>query len=162
MAWWAVDRREEALFALSLPLIALPLVMVPVIDVMAAHRSGKPATVAIHSRLTADTEVIGVETFSPSMPFYLDRSVTLSSSTGRPFTSNSIIHAYDQLVETEPTLRPPDWWWRALAACTRPVIFVLRPSYRKASQVLEAAEVPLLFESRKLMIYGPCQVKTST
>jgi len=154
-AWLASRYRDWALVALSLPLVLLPVAAGSLIDEIARQRSGKELALALRPYLTPDTVIIGIETFSPSLTFYLERSLILSSSTGDALRSNYIRRFYQDLADADSsTLRSSGLWRQALAACDKPTIFLLDPAYRAERALLEEAGLPLIFENRKLVAMG--------
>ena len=156
--WLAACRRSGAIVALSLPLVVLPSLVAPLLSEAAALRSGKDLAAALTPSLTAETLVVGLEAFSPSLTFYLGRPVMVASTTGEPLDSNYILHSYEQWVDTDASsLRSHEWWWQTMARCRRPSVFILHPALGDIRRVLEERGMPLLFEDRRWVAYGPCQ-----
>jgi 4-amino-4-deoxy-L-arabinose transferase-like glycosyltransferase len=156
LAWSGARRPLLAPMALSLPLLALPLATAPLMDAVAARRSARDLAAALPVGGAAGVEVVGIETFSPSLTFYLGRPIRLSTATGAPLGSNYVLRHYAELVIAEPTsLCPAGCWHRVLAECARPAVFLLRPGHTDRA-VLAGAGLPVLFESRKLLAMGPC------
>ena len=94
----ALWRRDFAVIALSVPILILPLATNSLMQSLATRRSEKALAIAIRPHLTSTSEVIGVEAFTGSMAFYLERPITVVSPDGEEFTSNYIIRHYEQFV----------------------------------------------------------------
>jgi hypothetical protein len=90
----ALWRRDLAVIALSIPILAIPLVTNPLLNALATRRSEKGLALAVRGRMTNDTEVVGVEAFTGSMAFYLQRPFAVVTADGEEFTSNYIIRHY--------------------------------------------------------------------
>jgi 4-amino-4-deoxy-L-arabinose transferase-like glycosyltransferase len=149
-------RRDWGLLALVLPVAVIPVVAMPLMDAIGADRSSRAVAEAIGPVLSAETEVVAVGTYPLSLPFYLDRTLTLVTADARELTSNYLARSHERLREApRSTLRPPDWWEEALALCERPRVFVVPLGSDDVRRRLEAA-LPLRALSRKIAVYGPC------
>jgi 4-amino-4-deoxy-L-arabinose transferase-like glycosyltransferase len=156
IGWLAAPRRRVlAIAALSLPVAGLPLLAAPAVEALAAQRSVYGFVEAIRPHLQGDTEVFGVETYSPGLSFYLQRTIPLASVDANHLRSNFIMRTYDRWVDDEGVLRPRRAAWRALRRCDRPRIFVVMRFYDDLRTRIEDAGVPVLAESRRLIAYGP-------
>jgi 4-amino-4-deoxy-L-arabinose transferase-like glycosyltransferase len=161
--WLLAERRRLAPMALSLPLVLLPGSTAPLANAVAESRSGKGAAAAIREQLTSDTAFLGVETYSPSLAYYLDRPIEVSSSTGRPFRTNYIEYAYPSLVGTGSAgLQAAQAWRGAVAACGHPLVVLLKSSYEVERLELESMGLPLVYVDRKLTLLGPCRSRGLT
>jgi 4-amino-4-deoxy-L-arabinose transferase-like glycosyltransferase len=158
LSWRFARRRDLAPVLLSLPLLALGPLLAPAIDEIARTRSAAEAAAAMRPHLTAETRIVGIATFSPSLIFYLGRPILVSTATLRPFGSNSLSRFAAAAPAAESPLRPAGWWWGVLEACDTPTIFVLREHYRGERDILAAAGLEVLFEGRTLTVMGPCRV----
>lgn len=155
-AWFLARRGDWALPALVLPVGAIPLVALPLMGAIGASRSSKTVADAVRPLLTAQTEVVAVQTYPLSLPFYLGRTLTLATRDGRELTSNYIARRYERLrLLPGSPLRPVDWWVEALVVCDRPRLFVI-PAGRRDLRARAASSVPLRAGNRKIAIYGPC------
>jgi len=111
---------------------------------------------AIAGAAGPETEVVGVGAFPLSLPFYLQRHVTVSTADGAELTSNYVVRNLEALRRMRTTtLRGPDWWREALLSCTRPRVFVVRVVDMDARAALER-DLPLLVLTRKYAVFGPC------
>lgn len=88
-------RPDLAIAALSVPILAIPLVVNPVMNALAMRRSEQSLALAMRPHMTPDTEVAGVEAFTGSMAFYLERPFAVITPDGEEFTSNYIIRHYE-------------------------------------------------------------------
>jgi 4-amino-4-deoxy-L-arabinose transferase-like glycosyltransferase len=155
-AWLLARRDEWALPALVLPVSAIPVVALPLMSAIGASRSSKAVAEAVRPLLTAKTEVVAVETYPLSLPFYLGRTLILATRDGSELTSNYITRRYERLqLRPGSTLRPEAWWSEALALCDRPRLFVV-PAERRDLRARVASTLPLRAENRKIALYGPC------
>ena len=126
-------------------------------DEIARERSAKDLAAAVRPYLERETEVVGIETFSPSLAFYLGRPIRVSSATGLALGSNYVQRHYERLADPDsPFLCPPECWQESLRACAQPTIFLLKPRRETERATLAAAGLPLLFEDRRLVAMGPC------
>lgn len=148
-------RRPWTLPALVLPVAVIPVVAMPLMDAIGRDRSSRDAARAIAPVLTAETEIVTVGAYPLSLPFYLDRTLTLVTGDGHELTSNYVVRHHDRLRRTSPALRPPGWWEAALADCSRPRVFVVPVDSGAVARRL-ATDLPLLAASRKYTVYGPC------
>jgi 4-amino-4-deoxy-L-arabinose transferase-like glycosyltransferase len=162
LAWAAARRKGIALIALALPVAAMPLVLAPILAEIGTVRSARDLAAAIAPHLQGGAEVVGVQAFPPSLPFYLARPVLVVSRRGRELTSNYVIRAYSRLVaEPSSPLRPGDWWRGALQACAHPLIFVVDRDDEQTASTLRAAHLPALYSNRRFAAFGPCQAAAS-
>jgi len=141
--------------ALVLPVAVIPVVAMPLMDAIGRDRSSRDAAEAVAPVLTAGTEIVAVGTYPLSLPFYLDRTLTLVTVDGRELTSNYVVRRHERLRRASLGLRPPGWWEEALAACDRPRLFVVPMDSVGVAQRL-AATLPVRAVTRKYAVYGPC------
>ncbi len=153
-------RRSTALasVALALPLIALPVLTRPLHARVAEERSGRGLAAALTERIEAGSEILGIETFSPSAAFALDVPWIVVSADGVALRSNSIERFYESLAAApDSTLRPKEFWPGALAACPRPYLFVVKPQYAEERAAFARAGLPCFYESSRYVACGPCR-----
>jgi 4-amino-4-deoxy-L-arabinose transferase-like glycosyltransferase len=157
LGWISSRHRGLALAALSLPLVMFTSIAAPLVAAVADSRSGSAMASALRPHLTSDTVIVGIDTFVPSLNFYLQRSIRLSSSNGEPLRSNYVLQDYDVLAASNPAvLRPGGWWDEALRSCSEPMIFLVRHECRRERMLLRAAGLPLLYQDGKVVAMGPC------
>jgi len=131
-------RREIVLAALTLPVIAIPLAADPLMHALAQRRSTKSFVEELRPHLTPQTEVIGVEAFTGSLAFYLERPVTLVTEDGSELTSNYIVRRYERFVSSPASLLKPLPYFEQSLANAAPRVYVLRNSDGKRRALLES------------------------
>ena len=65
--------------ALSLPVFVLPLAANPVLSSLGERRSEQALVAKILPYVTAQTEIVGLEAYSGSMSFYLQRPIVVAT-----------------------------------------------------------------------------------
>jgi len=142
--------------ALVLPVTAIPVLAMPLMRAVGVDRSSREVAAALRPVLGAQTEVVAIATYPLSLPFYLNRPLTLVTSDAHELTSNYITR-HHQALRRRPgsLLRFPDWWEVALASCERSRIFVV-PMDSTGLQQRLATAMPVRAVSRKYAVYGPC------
>lgn len=149
-------RRDIALFALSVPVAAIPFVSVKLMNAIGSDRSARDLAAAVEQVMTERTEIVAIQTYPLSLPFYLRRDFRIATADGSELTSNYIARSYARLLGVPGSpLRPADWWLDALADCRPPRVFVVRVDNATARSLLEA-RLPLIASNRKVAAYGPC------
>jgi 4-amino-4-deoxy-L-arabinose transferase-like glycosyltransferase len=86
-------RREIAIAALSLPIIAAPITANPLLQSLGARRSAKAFVEQLQPY--ANRQVVGIDDYTGSMQFYLRRPMIVVTPDAEEFTSNYIIRHYD-------------------------------------------------------------------
>ena len=95
----ALWRRQASIVAMSIPILVIPLVTNGVMQSLALRRSEKAVALAMKPHLTPSTEIVGIEAFTGSMAFYLQRPIVVVSPDGDEFTSNYIIRHYGSFAD---------------------------------------------------------------
>jgi hypothetical protein len=87
--------------------------------------------------VTAETEVVGIEAFTGSMAFYLQRPIIIVTPDAEELTSNYIIRHYSAFA-TNPrsTIRPMSWL-PVVFDRKRPRLIIVRDSDRKNRAIVE-------------------------
>jgi 4-amino-4-deoxy-L-arabinose transferase-like glycosyltransferase len=130
-------RRELVLVALSLPMIALPLITQPLMLGIAERRSAKSFATALRPHLAPDTQVIGVEAFTGSLMFYLERPIVVVSEDASELTSNYLIRRYDQFARNPfSPVKPLAYFDQSLGTCCP--MYILRNDDAKRRALLES------------------------
>jgi len=156
LAWAGARHRWIALGALCLPVAAIPAASAGLMRAVGEDRSARDLADVIADAAGPRTEVVGVGAFPPSLPFYLRRTIVLSTTDGRELTSNYVLRNFERLLTARgTTLRDGSWWREALATCSRSRIFVARTDDETARGTL-ARDLPLLAVTRRYAAYGPC------
>jgi len=139
--------------ALSLPLIALPVVLFPVIAALAELRSERALVAMIRTELPAETEVLGLRSWRPSVSFYLRHPVPILSTDGDEIRSNYILRTYDQWVDNDGFLRPAMRLPMDVGRCDQPSVFLVHARQSELQQTLESAGLEKVWTGPKLHAY---------
>jgi 4-amino-4-deoxy-L-arabinose transferase-like glycosyltransferase len=158
LAWLGAARRGRAAAALALPVMLLPALAAPLMRDVGRERSARDLAAAIAPILaTPGAQVVGVAVYPPSLPFYLRRTILVTSRRGHELTSNYIIQSFARWLAAPSTpLRPAGWWRGAVATCDRPWVFVTWSDDLADRAALAAAGLPAVFASDRFAAYGPC------
>ena len=119
-----VTRRDIALIALTIPVIAIPLAANPMMRAIGARRSEATFIEQLRPMVSPRSEVVGIEAFTGSMTFYLQRPMTVVTPDAEEFTSNYLIRHYANFAGGA-SIKPMAWLDTALADAT-PRIFIVR------------------------------------
>jgi 4-amino-4-deoxy-L-arabinose transferase-like glycosyltransferase len=155
-AWLTKARQWPTLLLLTLPVSGIPLVSLHLMQAIGEDRSAQSLAVAIGDAIGESGTVVGVAAYPPSLPFYLRRTIIVSTSDGAELTSNYVTRNIARM-RTMPgsPLRDRTWWRAAAAACHEPTVFVTGVGETRVAAAL-ASELPLLAVTRKYAAYGPC------
>lgn len=166
----ALAARREApslgVAAYAAVVIAIPLAGGTLLRAVGEDRSSGAITDAVAAALSrsaargAPAQVLGVDAYIPSLPFYLRRIIPVATPAGRELTSTYIADYADRFrtVPGSPLL-PADAWKDVLARCPLPTVFITRSGDRDIRQVLHG-RLPLLAEDARFVAYGPCRAGT--
>jgi 4-amino-4-deoxy-L-arabinose transferase-like glycosyltransferase len=131
-------RRELVLVALSLPVLVLPTAANPLLQGISERRSAKAMVAELRPYLTPQTQIIGVEAFTGSMAFYLQRPITVVTADATELTSNYLMRRYDKYTtDPQSPLKPLPYFERSLAS-TAPRIYIVRKKDARWRTMLEA------------------------
>jgi 4-amino-4-deoxy-L-arabinose transferase-like glycosyltransferase len=136
--------------ALSLPMAATPVVLEPVIAAASERRSERSLVTMIRTELPAETEVIGLETWRPSVSFYLQRPIPILSRDGHELRSNYIMRTYDRWVDPEGTLRPAPNDPFDAAECDQPTVVLVHAKQIARQEVMVRAGLERVWVGPKL------------
>ena len=89
-------RRDIAIVALSLPIIAVPITANPLLQAIGERRSAKAFVEKLQPY--ASRPVVGIDDYTGSLQFYLRKPVTVVTPDAEEFTSNYIIRHYAQFA----------------------------------------------------------------
>ena len=89
-------RKEIAIAALSLPIIAVPITANPLLQSIGERRSAKAFVEQL--KPYAGRQVVGIEDYTGSIEFYLRKPVIVVTPDAAEFTSNYILRHYDQFA----------------------------------------------------------------
>jgi 4-amino-4-deoxy-L-arabinose transferase-like glycosyltransferase len=156
LAWLATARRALLLCALSLPVAAIPVTSARLMRAIGADRSTEELARAIDRVADAGTEIVGVQAFPLSLPFYLRRTLTLSTADGSELTSNYLTRSHEYWTDQpDSPLRDHDWWLETLTECRSSRVFVTRAEDSETRGTLQL-HLPLLAITPRWAAYGPC------
>jgi 4-amino-4-deoxy-L-arabinose transferase-like glycosyltransferase len=131
-------RREVVLIALTVPVIAMPLIANPLLNALAERRSAKSFVAELTPYVTPRTHIIGVEAFSGSLAFYLQRRVTLVTEDASELTSNYLRRRYRKFLDVPGSpLEPLSYVEQSLAGA-EPRVYIVRVQDVKWQRLLEA------------------------
>ena len=154
------EHREKVLFALCLPVAAIPFLAGPLMRTVAEGRSSAGLARVVAPLLTAEAEVIAIDTWPPGLGFYLGRQVLVSSDDLGALTSNWVTrHPEDAAAWPDSPLRSGNWWQRALLTCNRPRVFLV-PVNDAPLRALIAGAAPFAADVGGYAVYGPCGAGT--
>jgi len=141
----------------ALPVIALPFVTAPLLRAVGDDRSAAAIARAVAGR----GAVLAVEAYPPSLPFYLRRTIPVSTTGAEELTSNYIAEYHLRLraLPGSPLL-PAHFWLEVLARCAAPTVFVTHDGLPGPRTWLQAA-LPLLADNGHYSAYGPCTPQES-
>jgi len=155
-AWIGAGQRGAAVLALSLPVASIPVVGADLMGAIGRDRSAEDLAIAIRDAAGDGVEIVGISALPLSLPFYANRTVTLSTADGAELTSNYLVRTIDTWRGVPgSTLRDVDWWRQAVTSCARSRAFVVRAEDAPARSFLDGA-MPLIIATRKWAAYGPC------
>ena len=86
-------RRDIAIAALSLPIIAIPLTANTLMEAIGERRSAKAFVEEL--KPYANRPIVGIEDYTGSLQFYLGKPITVVTLDAEEFTSNYITRHYD-------------------------------------------------------------------
>jgi 4-amino-4-deoxy-L-arabinose transferase-like glycosyltransferase len=156
VAWCGAAHRGMSLLALSLPVATIPFSSAGLMGAIGRDRSAEDLAIAIRHAAGEEAEIVGVQAFPPSLPFYADRTITLSTADGSELTSNYLVRDIEAWKDAPgTTLRDRDWWREAVTNCTRSRVFVVGRD-DTSSMAFLAGALPMIVSTRKYVAYGPC------
>jgi len=130
-------RGQVAVIALSIPMLAAPLLMNEAMREVAWRRSAKALVAEIRPLIQVDTEVVGIEAFTGSMAFYLQRPIIIVTPDGAELTSNYIMRHYSRFAgDPRSTIRSMAWLPNAFDH-SRPRLIIVRDNDRRNRAIVE-------------------------
>jgi len=156
VAWCGAANRGATLLALSLPVATIPFASAGLMGAIGQDRSAEDLAIAIRHAAGDGAEIVGVRVFPPSLPFYADRTITLSTADGSELTSNYLVRDIEAWKAAPgTTVRDVDWWREAVTNCTTSRVFVVSRDDTPSMAFLAGA-LPMIVSTRKYVAYGPC------
>jgi hypothetical protein len=147
-------RRELVFIALTLPAVALPLLANPLLNAIGERRSARDFVSELKPHVTPATLVIGVEAFSGSLAFYLQRPLIVVTRDASELTSNYLVRRHQQYTsDPRSPLKPLAWFERSLAS-TSPRVYVIREQDAVWRRMLEARGWKLIADGGRHVAYG--------
>jgi 4-amino-4-deoxy-L-arabinose transferase-like glycosyltransferase len=148
------NRGPALVAALSAPLLAVPVVLQPVISALAEHRSERALATTVASRFPESTAVVGLETWRPSLSFYLARPIPILSADGNELRSNFILRTAERWRDPQGILRPLPASPAELGRCVEPTVVLVYGSRRDLQEQLETAGLELVATGSRLVAYA--------
>jgi 4-amino-4-deoxy-L-arabinose transferase-like glycosyltransferase len=139
--------------ALGLPVVAIPVVLAPAISALAESRSERALVELIRTDLPAETEVLGLEAWRPSLAFYLRRPVPIASRDGDELRSNFIVRTAERWIRQDGVLRPVPSSPTELARCDQPTVVVVHARRPDLQATLAGAGLERIWAGPKLYAY---------
>jgi 4-amino-4-deoxy-L-arabinose transferase-like glycosyltransferase len=156
LAWLgARTRRHLAVIGLALPLLAFPIVGARLMESVATDRSARGLATEVESHLSADTELLWIESYAAGVSFYLEREIPIASSDGAELRSNYILRNSEVFLDDEGLLRPLAAAHRTVSDCGGEKIFLLSTKSRDLGDAIDAAGFEPLLETRRWLAFGP-------
>lgn len=154
---WAAGRRLAGIVAISLPILALPLLSRSVALAVSNDRSARPLAEVLAPYVAERFAIVGLDTFVPSLPFYLGANVVLCAEDFAEMTSNSMLHFERRIVAADRgALLPADCWRRRIAEeVPLRSIFLLKAGRSSEIAALDGRGLVRLYESRRIIAFGP-------
>jgi 4-amino-4-deoxy-L-arabinose transferase-like glycosyltransferase len=147
-------RRELVLVALTFPAIALPLLANPLLNAIGMRRSARDFVAELKPHVTPATQVIGVEAFSGSLAFYLQRPMLVITRDASELTSNYLMRRHEQYTsDPRSPLKPLPFFERSLAA-TNPRVYIVREQDAVWRRMLEQRGWKLIADGGRHVAYG--------
>jgi len=154
----ATARRSIGLAALGYAMVvmAIPFAAAPVVAAVGDDRSAASLSDAIGASDGHHAKVLGIAAYPPSLPFYLRRTIAVTTLRAEELTSNYIASYHQRLrMLSDSPLRPENSWMDVLHSCTEPTVFVTRTG--NGSVRARLAALPLLIDDGRYAAYGPCR-----
>jgi 4-amino-4-deoxy-L-arabinose transferase-like glycosyltransferase len=151
-----VKRRNVAVIALSLPILAIPLLTAPFMKSLGERRSAKSFIAQLAPYVTPHVEVVGVEAFTGSMTFYLHQPIVVASDNGEEFTSNYVIRHYPQFSAAPSSpLKPVKWFRESIDGCCAVRLYVVRDRDVKTRALFESRGARVIATGPHYVAYAP-------
>ena len=130
-------RGAMALISLTIPMLLIPITTGGTMRSIAGRRSEKALAADLRPLLKPDSEIIGIEAFTGSMAFYLQRPIIIVTPDGAELTSNYITGHYSRFAaDPRSTIRPMAWLPHAFDR-SRPRVVIVRANDTRNRAVVE-------------------------
>ena len=159
-AWLRTKDARLGIVLAALPVVLLPWLARSVILEAAEDRSARSLVAALDPLRRSGAQLVGIDSFMTSLPFYWQGSIVLSAPSLRTLTSQSMLHFEPEIRRSKPlTLRSEGWWRSELASDRHASAFLVRKGRDAEISTLEAAGLRPLFENQKYLVYGHGKVR---
>ncbi|HEX9163186.1 MAG TPA: glycosyltransferase family 39 protein [Thermoanaerobaculia bacterium] len=149
-------RRDIGVIALSIPFLAIPLATTVLLDALGERRSEKSLVAQIAPKVTPHVNVIGVESYTGTMSFYLRKPVIVASDDAEEFTSNYIIRHYSAFsAAPASTLKPMAWLRQTIDGCCTVRLYIVRTKDAPSRALFESRGLRPIAEAAHYVAYGP-------
>ncbi|HXI13223.1 MAG TPA: glycosyltransferase family 39 protein [Thermoanaerobaculia bacterium] len=151
------SRWVVVLAAIAIPIFALPLVLQRLLSEIGETRSSSTIAIRVAPSIGPGGQLIGLNAYSPSLSFYLNRETQLSSSRAEELTSNYLMSQYARYAGTPgSTLHPVEWGGEQVFHCRKGNVFLATVKDSDTTRVL-ADRFPLITDDGEYAVYGPCR-----
>ncbi|HEV7486995.1 MAG TPA: glycosyltransferase family 39 protein [Thermoanaerobaculia bacterium] len=148
-----VRNRDVVLIALTIPIIAIPLAANPMMRAIGARRSEAALMEQIRPMVTSQTQIVGIEAFTGSMTFYLQRPIVVVTPDAEEFTSNYLIRHYANFAGGT-SIKPMPWLDTTFADAATPRIFIVRTNDAAHRTQLEARRLRVVASDARYAAYA--------
>jgi 4-amino-4-deoxy-L-arabinose transferase-like glycosyltransferase len=146
-------RGAVAVIALSIPMLLIPITTGGVMRSIAGRRSEKALAADLRPLLQPNSEIIGIEAFTGSMEFYLQRPIIIVTPDAAELTSNYITRHYRAFIaDPRSTIRPRAWLPHAFDG-SRPRVVIVRANDARDRAVIEQYGARLVTEDAHFAAY---------
>jgi 4-amino-4-deoxy-L-arabinose transferase-like glycosyltransferase len=149
-----LPRRDVALVALTIPMIAIPLTANPIMQAIGARRSEAGLVAQLRPLVTPKTEVVGVDSFSGSMTFYFQRTMIVVTPDAEELTSNYLIRHYATFAGGA-SIKPESWLAGALNDAATARIYIVRNNDAAHRAQLAARGLRVVGSDTRYAAYAP-------
>jgi 4-amino-4-deoxy-L-arabinose transferase-like glycosyltransferase len=141
-----VKRREVLIIALSMPVVAIPILANPMLQAIGERRSAHTFAEQLRPYVKPATEIVGVEAYTGSLQFYLQKPITVVTPDAEEFTSNYIIRHYANFADGH-------WAVRRALAIGGDRIYIVRNDDRANRVLLESHGLKLIASAAHFVAY---------
>ncbi|HVR41365.1 MAG TPA: glycosyltransferase family 39 protein [Thermoanaerobaculia bacterium] len=148
-------RKEIAFAALTIPMIAIPIAANPLLHALGERRSTRSFVAQLAPRLTANTRIVGIEAFTGSLAFYLQRPIVVVTEDASELTSNYLMRRYEKFTsDPKSPLKPIAWLANDLDQNREPTIYIVRNDDAARRALLEARGMRKIAEGAHHVAYA--------
>ena len=152
-------KRHVVVMLFAIPVSIIPVSSLSLMQAIGNDRSAAELARAIEPVMTSRTEIVSIKAYPLSLPFYLNRTLTVVTDDAEELTSNYLIRSHDKWAGIpQSPLRPLDWWLDAAVQCQVPRIFIVSSADSERISALNK-RLPLIAAFRKYAAFGPCNTE---